>query len=271
MLKVVTLYHFVPLDNLKALQEQMKAICKALTGTLLIAPEGMNGTLAGDPSAIDLAIAQIRAMAKFQSISYQYSKADRRVFRRLKVRIKKEIVTIATKQVNPLKGHGVYVEATDWNHLLNRAAIVVDVRNRYECRLGTFQGAVNPQTHYFSQFPKFVQEHLAPYKSQPVAMFCTGGIRCEKASAYMLENGFQTVYQLKGGILQYLDQISESETKWQGECFVFDERVALRHGLVQGHSVLCYGCRMPLSIEDLDADYQPGMQCKYCVHQHFNG
>jgi len=268
MFTVVTLYQFIPLDHLPALQQQMQSICKDLTGTLLLAPEGMNGTLAGPAASVDAAIAQIRTMATFKNIAYQYSKANKKPFRRLKVRIKKEIVTIAQPKAAPLHRRGVYVEAMDWNAMLDQAAIVVDVRNHYECRLGTFQGAVHPQTDSFSQFPHFVEQNLLPYKDRAVAMFCTGGIRCEKASAYMLASGFQQVYQLHGGILQYLAQVPQSVSRWQGECFVFDERVALGHGLAQGQSLLCYGCRMPLAAQDVDHHYEPGRQCKYCFHNH---
>ncbi|MBX9890242.1 MAG: rhodanese-related sulfurtransferase [Amoebophilaceae bacterium] len=271
MFKVVTLYKFVPLTDLAIWQQKLLSLCKELTGTLLIAPEGINGTIAGMPLAIDQVIAQLTAMPTLHDLWYQYAETQKKPFRKLKIRIKKEIVTIANAEAQPLKKSGYHVLATEWNAALAQAAVVIDVRNDYEYRLGTFQGAVNPKTTYFSEFPKFVTEKLMAYKDKPVAMFCTGGIRCEKASAYMLANGFKEIYQLNGGILQYLANVPAEETKWQGECFVFDERVSLGHGLAQGKSILCYGCRMPLTTEDLEAHYEPGVRCKYCVPANTKG
>lgn len=267
MFKTATLYKFVPLNDLVELQQKLQSICKDLSGTLLIAPEGINGTVAGLPPVLEHAIAQIKTMSPFSNIWHQYSEASRKPFRRLKIRIKKEIVTMAKREVDPTKMGGKHVLATDWNDVLDKAAIVIDVRNDYEYRVGTFEAAVNPKTTYFSEFPDFVDDNLSAYKDKPVAMFCTGGIRCEKASSYMLAHGFKEVYQLSGGILQYLDNVQEDQTKWRGECFVFDERISLRHGLKQGDCLLCYGCRMPLTADDLDGHYKPGIQCKYCLNK----
>ncbi|TDG95546.1 rhodanese-related sulfurtransferase [Cardinium endosymbiont of Culicoides punctatus] len=267
MFKVATLYKFVPLNDLTALQQKLQSICKELSGTLLIAPEGINGTIAGLPSVLAHAIGQITSIPPFEDLWYQYSEASQKPFRRLKIRIKKEIVTMAQPKIDPTKISGQHVSAADWNAILDKAAIVIDVRNDYEHRIGTFEGAVNPKTTYFNQFPDFVDDHLSPYKDKPVAMFCTGGIRCEKASSYMLTHGFKEVYQLSGGILQYLDKVTKDRTRWKGECFVFDERISLGHGLEQGSCLLCYGCRMPLTSDDLDRDYQPGIQCKYCLNK----
>ncbi|WP_342265673.1 rhodanese-related sulfurtransferase [Cardinium endosymbiont of Philonthus spinipes] len=265
MFKVATLYKFVPLDGLEALQQHLQSICSALTGTLLIAPEGINGTIAGSPDLLDDAIAQITTMPPFSDLWYQYSQARHKPFRHLKVRVKKEIITMHKPAVSSMKLRGHHVLAADWHRTLDKAAVLVDVRNDYEHRLGSFEGALNPKTTYFSQFPDFVENHLTPYKEQPIAMFCTGGIRCEKASAYMLANGFKEVYQLSGGILQYLAHTREEASRWKGECFVFDERISLGHGLKKGNSLLCYGCRMPLTTADLDDNYQPGIRCKFCL------
>ncbi len=265
MFKVATLYKFVPLDDLLALQQQLQSICKPLTGTLLIAPEGINGTIAGTPDLLEDIMAQIEAMSPFSALWYQYSQASDKPFRRLKVRIKKEIITMHKPEVASMQLRGQHVLAADWNATLEHAAVVIDVRNDYEYRLGSFQGALNPKTNYFSQFLSFVENHLTAYKNQPIAMFCTGGIRCEKASAYMLANGFKEIYQLSGGILQYLAHTQEDRSRWEGECFVFDERISLGHGLRKGSSLLCYGCRMPLRSEDLDEAYQPGVRCKFCL------
>jgi UPF0176 protein len=265
MFKVVTLYKFVSLNELETLQQKLQSICKELTGTLLIASEGINGTIAGFPDTLDHAMTQIQAIPAFNDLWHQYSESSHKPFRRLKIRIKKEIVTIAKAEARPLISSGHHVLAADWNAILDKADVVIDVRNDYEYRVGTFQGAVNPETTYFSEFPDFVEHNLTSYKDKPIAMFCTGGIRCEKASSYMLEHGFKEIYQLNGGILQYLSNVPENETKWQGECFVFDERVSLGHALKQGSCLLCYGCRMPLTTGDLSEHYKPGIQCKYCL------
>lgn len=265
MFKVATLYKFVPLDDLAGLQAQLQSICSALTGTLLIAPEGINGTIAGFPDLLEDAMGQIKAIPPFSNLWHQYAEANHKPFRRLKVRIKKEIITMHKPEVSSMPLRGRHVLASDWNNRLDQVAVVVDVRNDYEYRLGSFEGALNPKTTYFSQFPTFVDNHLTAYKEQPIALFCTGGIRCEKASAYMLATGFKEVYQLSGGILQYLAHTEEALSRWKGECFVFDERISLGHGLKKGSSLLCYGCRMPLTRADLDENYQPGVRCKFCL------
>ncbi|WP_419241822.1 rhodanese-related sulfurtransferase [Cardinium endosymbiont of Nabis limbatus] len=265
MFKVATLYKFVPLDDLVALQQKLQSICKTLTGTLLIASEGINGTIAGLPDLLDYAMAELKVIPALSNLWYQYSTASDKPFRRLKVRIKKEIITMHKPEVQSMGLRGQHVSAADWNDRLDQAAVVVDVRNDYEYRLGSFEGALNPKTTYFSQFPAFVESHLTAYKDQPIAVFCTGGIRCEKASAYMLASGFKEVYQLSGGILQYLAHTQEDLSRWKGECFVFDERISLGHGLKKGSSLLCYGCRMPLTTEDLDENYKPGIRCKFCL------
>lgn len=265
MFKVVTLYKFVSLDHLTILQKQLQTICKELIGTLLLASEGINGTIAGAPDQLEAAMNQIQSIAPLQGLFYQYSDTHINPFRSLKIKIKKQIITMANESLTPSSSKGQYVSAINWNTMLNQAAVVVDVRNSYEYRVGTFQGAINPKTTCFSAFPSFVDAHLTSYKHKPIALFCTGGIRCEKASAYMLSRGFHEIYQLRGGILQYLAHIPEQKTRWQGECFVFDRRIALGHGLKKGKCLLCYGCRMPLTADDLDESYQANVQCKYCI------
>ncbi|ROT47020.1 rhodanese-related sulfurtransferase [Candidatus Cardinium hertigii] len=265
MFKIVTLYKFVPLQDLAILQQTLKSICKELTGTLLIASEGINGTIAGLPAVLDHAMTQILDIPAFNELWYQYAKANCKPFRRLKIRVKNEMVTMAKAEAQPLQLAGHHVLAKNWHTILDQAAVVIDVRNHYECRVGSFENALHPNTTYFSEFPTFVDNNLVAYKDKPIAMFCTGGIRCEKASAYMLAHGFQEIYQLKGGILQYLANVREDETRWKGECFVFDDRISLSHGLKKGSCLLCYGCRMPLTDTDLDDHYQPGIRCRYCL------
>ena len=269
MFKVATLYKFIPLNNLIELQQKLQSICRDLTGTLLVAPEGINGTIAGVSDVLEHAIMQIRSIPIFHNLWHQYSQSTHKPFRRLKIRVKKEIITMAQgTDIESMQSYGQHVLAQDWHTILDQVAVIIDVRNDYEYRVGTFEGAIHPHTTYFSQFPFFVANHLLPYKDKPIAMFCTGGIRCEKASAYMLGNGFEKIYQLHGGILQYLANIPQEQSRWQGECFVFDERISLGHGLQQGSCLLCYGCRMPLTQIDLDEAYKPGMQCKYCCTRH---
>ena len=265
MFRIATLYKFVPLDDLAALQQKLESLCKELTGTLLIASEGINGTIAGAPDALANAITQLQYIPGFNDLWCQYAEASNKPFRRLKIRIKKEIVTMAKPEAQPIQLRGQHVLAKNWHIILDQAAVVIDVRNEYECRIGTFEGSLNPKTAYFSEFPSFVEKKLTSYKDQPIAMFCTGGIRCEKASSYMLSHGFKEVYQLSGGILQYLAQIRDDKTRFQGECFVFDERIAVGHGLKKGNCLLCYGCRMPLTVDDLDDHYKAGVRCKYCL------
>jgi UPF0176 protein len=238
--RVAALYQFVPLPDFRELREKLRALCTTLElkGTLLLAEEGINGTVAGRPEAIDALVAELRHGALFggrlDNLELKFSTAATMPFRRMKVRLKKEIVTLGSHEVDPNTRVGAYVSARDWNRLLQESDIVlIDTRNDFEVAMGTFEGAVDPRIRSFSEFRDFVEKDLDPAKHKRVAMFCTGGIRCEKASSYMLAKGFEEVYHLKGGILQYLEDVPETESRWKGGCFVFDERVALGHGLVE--------------------------------------
>ncbi|MBN9004860.1 MAG: rhodanese-related sulfurtransferase [Rhizobiales bacterium] len=238
MLKVAALYQFAPLPDFRALREPLRALCaeRSIRGTILLAHEGINGTVAGTADAIDALVLELRDGALFggrlDNLELKFSQASTMPFARLKVRLKKEIVTLGDPATDPTHAVGTYVEPQDWNALIaSPDTLVIDTRNRFEVAMGTFQGAVDPQLASFGAFKDFVTERLDPEKHQKIAMFCTGGIRCEKASSYLLSRGFKEVYHLKGGILKYLEGIPESDSRWQGECFVFDDRIALGHGL----------------------------------------
>ena len=238
--KVAALYQFVPLPDFRELKDPLYRLCLDLgiKGTLLLAHEGINGTVAGTEEGIDALMAGFRSGPLFRgrldNLELKFSSASEMPFKRMKVRLKKEIVTLGDPQTDPLRRVGTYVSADEWNKLLEEPGIVLlDTRNDFEVEMGTFEGAVDPRIKRFSEFKDFVKNELDPAKHTKVAMFCTGGIRCEKASAYMLNQGFEEVFHLKGGILKYLEDVPEAESRWRGECFVFDERVALGHGLVE--------------------------------------
>ncbi len=265
---VAALYHFARLDDLPELQDRLRHACKqnGILGTLLIAREGINGTIAGSRDGIDAILAYIRAIKGLEKLEHKESTADTQPFYRLKVRIKKEIVTIGIEDVDPTETVGTYVDPKDWNNVISDPdTVVLDTRNGYEIAIGTFKGAVDPQTESFRQFPDYVGKNLAPEKNKKVAMFCTGGIRCEKASAYMKKLGFEEVYHLKGGILKYLEEVPREQSLWQGDCFVFDQRVSVRHGLEIGEYILCPSCRHPVSAADRqNAKYEEGVSCPNC-------
>jgi UPF0176 protein len=238
-LKVAALYQFVPLPDFRELREPLRAQCVALglRGTLLLASEGINGTIAGEVSAIDAFIAELREGALFggrlDSLELKFSAAEAMPFGRMKVRLKKEIVTLGTP-VSPSERVGIYVDPAEWNELIGDGeTLVIDTRNEFEVAMGTFDGALDPQIARFSEFRDFAKARLDPAKHKRIAMFCTGGIRCEKASSYLLANGFAEVFHLKGGILNYLERVPADKSRWKGACFVFDERVALGHGLMK--------------------------------------
>ncbi len=238
--KVAALYQFVPLPDFRELKDPLHKLCTDLEirGTLLLAQEGINGTVAGTDEGIDALMAELREGSLFHgrldNLELKFSSASEMPFKRMKVRLKKEIVTLGDPQTDPLRRVGTYVSPAEWNRLLEEPGIVVlDTRNDFEVEMGTFEGAVDPRIKRFGEFKDFVKNELDPAKHRKVAMFCTGGIRCEKASAYMLGQGFAEVYHLKGGILKYLEDVPEAESRWKGECFVFDERVALGHGLFE--------------------------------------
>ncbi|GHA22180.1 UPF0176 protein [Devosia pacifica] len=271
--KVMALYKFVAFPDADAIQPQLAKFCcgHGIKGTLILAPEGINGTVAGTEAAIDALAALLLHSELFgdrlAGAEIKYSSAAEMPFLRMKVRLKSEIVTLRAPEANPVEQVGTYVAPQDWNALIERNDVVlVDTRNDYEVGLGSFQRALDPHTQNFTEFKQFVEQNLDPQRDKKVAMFCTGGIRCEKASSYLLSRGFEEVYHLKGGILAYLETVPETDSRWHGECFVFDERVSVGHGLVEGEASLCRACRHPLSAEDrAHPDYHEGESCPYCA------
>ena len=266
---VAALYRFVTLDDYREMREPLLDLCRAqgVKGTLLLAGEGINGTIAGTREGIDAVLDYLRADPRLAALEHKESLDEEMPFYRMEVKLKKEIVTMGVEGIDPNRVVGTYVKPEDWNDLINDPDVVlIDTRNDYEYELGTFKGAVDPHTASFREFPQYVREHLDPGKQKKVAMFCTGGIRCEKASAFMLQEGFEEVYHLQGGILKYLEEVPESESSWQGECYVFDNRVAVNHDLEKGSYDLCYGCRMPITEADKASEkYRPGVSCPRCA------
>lgn len=251
--QVTTFYHFVRVDHLEQKQNRWQAICEqqGLKGTILLAEEGVNATIAGSGESIEQIIKVIAGDLGLETITRRHSWAEVMPFQRMKVKIKPEIVSLGLPAVTPEKQVGTYVPPSQWNQLLQDPDVmIIDTRNDYEVAIGTFQGAVNPHTKRFRQFPEYVKNNLNSQKNKKVAMFCTGGIRCEKATAYLLEQGFGEVYHLQGGILHYLETVDPSESLWEGECFVFDERVAVQDGLAVGSHDLCGHCGYPLGQDD---------------------
>jgi UPF0176 protein len=265
---VAALYKFADLPDFQAMIPPLKALCDrhCVKGTLLLASEGINGTIAGSREGIDAVLKSLRSDKRLEDLEHKESFATEQPFYRMKVRPKKEIVTLGVPGVDPNKKVGTYVAPEDWNDLIaDPDVIVVDTRNDYEYEVGTFRRALNPHTETFRQFPDFVKKNLNPAQHRKVAMFCTGGIRCEKASSYMLEQGFEKVYHLQGGILKYLEKVKPQESLWDGECFVFDNRVAVKHGLEEGDTDLCHGCRHPIFPLDKESPkYVAGVTCPYC-------
>ncbi|HEX2138939.1 MAG TPA: rhodanese-related sulfurtransferase [Woeseiaceae bacterium] len=269
-MNVTSFYRFVDVGEPGALAAALQAHCErsGLLGTILVAPEGVNGTLAGSAEAIQAILDRLRSALGLSSpIDARWTDASEAPFRRLRVRLKPEIVTLGRPDIRPHIRTGGHVEPRDWNLLLDDpATLVIDTRNRYEIELGTFPRAVDPGTDSFRQFSGFAEKLPEAERERPIAMFCTGGIRCEKASALMLEMGFRDVYQLQGGILNYLQQMDGDENRWRGECFVFDDRVAVDRDLSEGGYVQCHACRRPLSAEDLASpDYREGVCCPHCL------
>nr|WP_297459196.1 rhodanese-related sulfurtransferase [uncultured Halomonas sp.] len=265
---VAALYKFVTLEDFEALREPLLDTLKAhdIKGTLLLAEEGINGTVAGRREAIDALLGWLKADPRFAAIEHKESYCDTPPFYRTKVKLKKEIVTLGVPTADPNRQVGQYVEPQDWNALIaDPEVLVIDTRNDYEVAIGSFEGAVNPRTTSFREFPDHVKAHYDPARHKKVAMFCTGGIRCEKASSFMLGEGFDEVYHLKGGILSYLEQVPEERSLWRGDCFVFDNRVTVRHDLSEGEFDQCHACRRPISTEDRESPhYSPGISCPHC-------
>lgn len=266
---VCALYKFVRLDNFAEIRQPLLDLMVAneVRGTLLLAQEGINGTIAGSRSAIDVVLAWLNQDQRLNPVDFKESFTSDNPFMRTKVKLKKEIVTMGVEGVDPNKVVGTYVKPADWNQLISDPEVVlVDTRNDYEVAIGTFENAIDPHTQTFREFPQYVAENLDPEKHKKVAMFCTGGIRCEKSTAYLKEQGFDEVYHLEGGILKYLEEIPESDSMWQGDCFVFDGRVSVKHGLEVGDYDQCHACRKPITAEDKMLDtYVQGVSCRYCI------
>lgn len=268
---VAAFYHFTPFEDIAALREQLLAQFpeQGLTGTVLLAPEGVNGTLAGSRDVIDIALKALRALPNSTGLEHKESHAESMPFTRLKVRLKKEIVTMKVPGVDPSATVGTYVAPEEWNDLITDPdTFVIDARNDFEVKMGTFEGAINPETTSFSDLPKWLEDRRADWENKKVAMFCTGGIRCEKATSYLKGQGIEDVFHLKGGILKYLENIPEPESTWNGECFVFDYRVSVKHGLEIGEYDVCHACRSPLTAAERESsNYVPGVSCDHCIDQ----
>ena len=262
------LYKFVELSDFANLRAPLLACCEAnqVVGTILLASEGINGTIAGAPESIYAVLAFLRSDPRFADLVHKESYSEKLPFYRLKVRLKREIVTMGVPDINPNQMAGQYVKPEEWNKLLDDPdVVVVDVRNDYEVSIGTFKGAIDPKTKSFSELPEWVLKETALREKPKVAMFCTGGIRCEKSTAFLRKIGFDEVYHLEGGILKYLEIVPEAESRWEGECFVFDERVTVGQGLKPGDYELCRACRHPISPEDRTSElFVLGMSCPHC-------
>ncbi len=265
---VAALYRFAPLPAYRVMKAELAEFCcaRGIRGTLILAHEGMNGTVAGSAEAIEALIQKLHAWPDFAGAEIKYSHAAKMPFYRMKVKVKREIVTMGVADIDPLKSAGAYVEAKDWNALISdEDTILIDTRNDYEVQIGTFSGAVDPDTKTFSEFPAWVESNRDKLEGKKVAMFCTGGIRCEKATAFVKGLGVENVYHLKGGILKYLEEVPAEDSRWEGECFVFDERVSVGHGLVEGEAELCRACRAPLTAEAKASEkYEEGVSCPSC-------
>ncbi|KTT14311.1 hypothetical protein NS2R_00085 [Pseudomonas oryzihabitans] len=265
---VAALYKFVTLDDYVQLREPLlqTLLANDVKGTLLLAEEGINGTVSGSRAGIDAVLAWLRADPRLVDIDHKESYCAEQPFYRTKVKLKKEIVTLGVPGVDPNQRVGTYVEPQDWNALVDDPEVlVIDTRNDYEVGIGSFKGAIDPKTKSFRDFPAYIREHFDPAQHKKVAMFCTGGIRCEKASSFMLQEGFPEVFHLKGGILKYLEEVPAAESRWEGECFVFDNRVTVTHELAEGAYDQCHACRNPVSPQDMQSPhYSPGISCPHC-------
>ena len=275
--KIVSLYSFFPFqENLifdlknKLLEIESE---NDLSGLLIFASEGINGTICAEKNVIDNVINLLNKYTDNRNLNIKINFSKKKVFKKLKIKIKKEIVTMGVPDINPKKDNGIYIDSANWNKLIkNQNTIVIDTRNHYEVSIGTFQNSINPNTRNFSEFPKWVDDHLDTHlekkESPNIAMFCTGGIRCEKATSLLKKKGYKNIYHLQGGILQYLDDITEEKNLFEGECFVFDKRVALDQKLEQGSFSICHACGMPVSIQDQKREeYREGIQCHFCINK----
>lgn len=265
---VVALYKFVRLPDFETLRTPLRELMldHDVRGTLLLAAEGLNGTIAGSRKGVEAVLTWLKADPRIKSLEVKESYTDENPFYRTKVKLKKEIVTMGVEDIDPNHIVGTYVKPQDWNDLISDPEVlVVDTRNNYEVKIGTFKNALNPETGSFREFPQFVKENFDPERHKKVAMFCTGGIRCEKSTAFMKQQGFNEVYHLEGGILKYLEEVPQGESLWEGECFVFDNRVTVNHQLERGSFDQCHACRMPITQQDKASEqYERGISCPHC-------
>ena len=268
MLTICALYKFTRLDDFEEIQSSLKLFLDSLNirGTLLLAREGVNGTIAGDNDSIMKSLDYLQKDGRLAGLEYKLSYSEKPPFKRLKVKLKKEIVTLGVSDIDPTHSSGTYVKPTDWNELINDPDVVlIDTRNNYEFEIGSFKGSINPNTETFREFPAYTKNNLEKYRDKKIAMFCTGGIRCEKSTAYLKSEGFENVFHLQGGILKYLEEVKEDESLWEGECFVFDDRVAVKHNLELGKYDQCHACRFPITEEDKEhPHYEKGASCSRC-------
>lgn len=265
---VAALYKFAHLPDYAEMRDPLLncMLHNKVIGSLLLAEEGINGTIAGDRKGLDAVLAHLKSDPRLADLPHKESTADEAPFYRTKVKLKKEIVTMGVPQIDPNKVIGTYIKPEDWNELISDPdVIVLDTRNNYEYELGTFKGAIDPDIKTFREFPEYISKNLDPGKHKKVAMFCTGGIRCEKSTSHLLSLGFENVYHLEGGILKYLENVPESESLWEGECFVFDNRVTVIHDLKEGHREVCRGCRHALTESDKQSpEFEEGVSCPNC-------
>jgi len=275
--KIVSLYSFFKFQENLILELKEKLLNVEnkydLSGLLIFASEGINGTICAEDNVIEIVMNLFNTYTNTGTLNLKINFSKKKVFKKLKIKIKKEIVTMGVTEINPLKDTGTYIDSVNWNKLIkNQNTILIDTRNHYEVSIGTFENSINPNTRNFSEFPKWVDDHLESHlenkESTNIAMFCTGGIRCEKATSLLKNKGYKNIYHLQGGILQYLDEISEEENLFKGECFVFDKRVALDNNLKKGSYSICHACGMPVSIQDQKRkEYREGIQCHFCIDQ----
>ncbi|OED46859.1 hypothetical protein AB838_18440 [Rhodobacteraceae bacterium (ex Bugula neritina AB1)] len=271
MYTIAALYHFTRFPDPAAIKPALLELCQTqdVKGSLLLAREGINGTIAGPRAGIDAVLAHIKSLPGCAALEWKEATAAEPPFGKMKVRLKKEIVTMGQPDVDPLASVGHYVEPEEWNDLIRQDDVVlIDTRNDYEVAIGTFEGAIDPETDSFRDFPAWWEKNKDRFHNKRVAMFCTGGIRCEKSTNYLLGQGVEDVYHLKGGILRYLEEMPAENSTWEGECFVFDNRVSVGHGLVEGPHELCHGCRRPILPQDKDRpEFEQGVSCHQCINQ----
>ena len=274
MHKIVALYKFCKIEDPIYFQNFIKFELSSLKilGTIIIGEEGINGTISGNESSLNKAVTALKSINLFQNLDLKESYSTKKPFLRLKIKIKEEIVSMGLRDIDPTIQAGQYIVPEEWNNLINdKNTVLIDTRNNYEYSIGTFENSINPETNNFKEFPNWVDKqgfNESDKKSKNFAMFCTGGIRCEKASSYMKNHGFKNVFHLKGGILKYLENIDIKDSKWKGECFVFDDRVSVKHDLSEGEYDLCHGCRSPITEQDkLSPNYVKGVSCEHCINE----